>query len=192
MEQERKAKMKAAFDERVARAQTERGQLLVITGNGKGKTTSGFGTIIRALGHDQQCFVAQFIKGKWEGGERELLSRLSVPMAVMETGFTWESENKEEDIQAAKQVWQICKKKLADPDMDLILLDEITYMITYKYLELQEILEALKNRPPEQSVIITGRGCHRAIKELADTVSEVRNVKHAFKQGIKARKGLDY
>lgn len=192
MQQLRNKKRKIVFDKRVAQAKIERGQLFVITGNGKGKTSAGFGTIIRALGHDQKCFVAQFIKGRWEGGERKIVEQLGVPTAIMATGFTWESNNKETDIQAAQNVWKRCKDALSNPDIDLILLDELTYMITYKYLDLDDILDTLKNRPTEQSVMITGRACHKRVKELADTVSEIKDEKHAFKAGLKARIGLDY
>lgn len=192
MQNHRDEKRKTAFDKRVAQAQSERGQLFVITGNGKGKTSAGFGTVMRALGHDQKCFVAQFIKGQWQGGERKLVEQLGVPTAVMATGFTWDSDNKEGDIEAAKQVWQRCKDALCNPEIDLVLLDELTYMLTYKYLPLEDIVDALENRPIEQSVVITGRACHRAIKEIADIVSEIKDEKHAFKAGLKARKGLDY
>ncbi|MGC9493177.1 cob(I)yrinic acid a,c-diamide adenosyltransferase [Vibrio genomosp. F10] len=188
----RQQKVKEKVDERVAAAQEEKGLLLVITGNGKGKSTSGFGTIARAVGHGQQCAVAQFIKGTWDNGEKNLLEKLGVEFQVMATGFTWETQDKTADTEAAQKVWQECKRMLKDDTIDVILFDELTYMVSYGYIELEEVLEALNNRPAMQSVIITGRGAHRSLIELADTVSEVKNVKHAFESGVKALKGVDW
>ncbi|MGL6313388.1 cob(I)yrinic acid a,c-diamide adenosyltransferase [Vibrio sp. WXL103] len=190
--QQRQQKVKQQVDEKIAAAQEEKGLILVITGNGKGKSTSGFGTIARAVGHGQRCAVAQFIKGTWENGERNLLEKLGVEFQVMATGFTWETQNRSSDTQAAQIVWQECKRMLADDSLDVVLFDELTYMITYGYIDLDEVIEALSNRPKMQSVVITGRAAHRSLIELADTVSEVRNVKHAFESGIKALKGVDW
>ncbi|CAM4121663.1 MULTISPECIES: cob(I)yrinic acid a,c-diamide adenosyltransferase [Vibrio] len=190
--QQRQQKLKQKVDEKIASAVEEKGLLLVITGNGKGKSTSGFGTVARAVGHGFKCGVAQFIKGTWDNGERNLLEKLGVAFHVMATGFTWETQNKQADTIAAQEVWQECKKMLQDPSLDVVLLDELTYMVTYDYIDLEEVLTAFKERPSHQSVIVTGRAAHRSIIELADTVSEVRNVKHAFEAGIKARKGVDW
>ncbi|PJC88179.1 cob(I)yrinic acid a,c-diamide adenosyltransferase [Vibrio sp. HA2012] len=190
--QTRQEKLKQAVDARIEAAQEEKGLLLVITGNGKGKSTSGFGTITRAVGHGLNCAVAQFIKGTWDNGEKNLLEKLGVEFQVMATGFTWETQDKEADTLAAQKVWHECKRMLQDPSVDVILLDELTYMITYGYIELEEVLLALQNRPFMQSVVITGRAAHRTLIELADTVSEVRNIKHAFESGVKAMKGIDY
>ncbi|WP_105902384.1 cob(I)yrinic acid a,c-diamide adenosyltransferase [Vibrio gangliei] len=190
--QQRQQKLKQQVDQRIDAAQEERGLLLVITGNGKGKTTSGFGMITRALGHGQTCAVAQFIKGTWDNGEKNLLEKLGVTFHVMATGFTWETQDKQKDTLAAQKVWQQCKTLLSDDSIDVILLDELTYMVTYGYIELEEIVQTLENRPSEQSVIITGRAAHRTLLEMADTVSEVRNVKHGFEAGLKARKGIDW
>jgi len=134
----------------------------------------------------------QFIKGGWECGERNLLQQVGVPFTYMETGFTWETQNRESDTQAAMETWSVAKQYLADESIDLVLLDELTYMVAYDYVPLDEVLEAIKNRSHMQSVILTGRGAHRDLTELADTVSEVRNVKHAFDAGVKAQKGFDY
>ncbi|MGF1741625.1 cob(I)yrinic acid a,c-diamide adenosyltransferase [Vibrio profundum] len=188
----RQQKVKQEVDAKIAAAQEEKGLLLVITGNGKGKSTSGFGTIARALGHGLNCAVAQFIKGTWDNGERNLLEKLGVEFQVMATGFTWETQNKQTDTLAAQEVWQECKRMLKDESLDAVLFDELTYMVTYGYIDLEEVLEALSNRPKMQSVIITGRAAHRSLLELADTVSEVRNVKHAFDSGVKALKGIDW
>jgi len=190
--QARQKRVKDKVDERIAAAQQVKGLLLVITGNGKGKSTSGFGTICRAVGHGLNCSVAQFIKGTWDNGEKNLLEKLGVEFQVMGTGFTWETQNKQKDTQAAQQVWQECKRMLQDESLDVILFDELTYMVNYGYIELAELITALNNRPAMQSVIITGRGAHRELTELADTVSEVRNVKHAFENGVKALKGVDW
>lgn len=188
----RQEKVKVEIDARVEAAQEEKGLFLLITGNGKGKSTAGFGTIARAVGHGQTCGVGQFIKGTWDCGERALLEQHGVNFAVMATGFTWETQNKEADTQAAKETWAECRKMLADDSYDVVLLDELTYMVTYGYIALDEVIEAISNRPAMQSVIVTGRGAHRSLIEIADTVSEVRNVKHAFESGIKARKGVDW
>ena len=183
---------KAKVDERIAQATEERGILIVITGNGKGKSTSGFGTVTRAVGHGQKAAVVQFVKGTWPCGERDLLQQVGVPFHVMGTGFTWETQDKDTDIAAATKAWEQAKVWLKDDTIDVVLLDEITYMVTYKYIDLDDVLDALANRPKEQSVVVTGRACHRAIIDLADTVSEVRSQKHAFDAGIMARKGIDW
>ncbi|MCG7496981.1 cob(I)yrinic acid a,c-diamide adenosyltransferase [Vibrio sp. Of7-15] len=188
----RQQKVKENVDARIAAAQEEKGLLLIITGNGKGKSTSGFGTVARAVGHGLTCGVAQFIKGTWDCGERNLLTQHGVTFHVMATGFTWETQNKEADTAAAQEIWQECKKMLADESLDVVLLDELTYMVSYGYVELDEVVEALNNRPSMQSVVITGRGAHRTLIEMADTVSEVKNVKHAFDSGVKALKGIDW
>ena len=188
----RQQRLKQQVDARIAAAQDDRGLLVVITGDGKGKSTSGFGTVCRAVGHGLQAAVVQFIKGNWACGERELLASQGVEFHVMATGFTWETQDRQADRLAAQQVWQEAKRLLADPRVDLLLLDELTYMVAFDYLDLDEVLTALVQRPASQHVIITGRGCHRALLELADTVSEVKNVKHAFDAGIKAQKGIDW
>ncbi|MCG3863086.1 MULTISPECIES: cob(I)yrinic acid a,c-diamide adenosyltransferase [unclassified Photobacterium] len=188
----RQQKLKEQVDARIDAAQQEKGLVLVITGNGKGKSTSGFGMITRAVGHGQHCGVGQFIKGTWDCGERNLLEQHGVNFAVMATGFTWETQNKDADTIAAQETWQQCKAMLADDSYDVVLLDELTYMVSYDYVALDDVIEAIEKRPVTQSVIITGRAAHRQLLEIADTVSEVRNVKHAFESGIKARKGIDW
>ncbi|EHR7164079.1 cob(I)yrinic acid a,c-diamide adenosyltransferase [Vibrio parahaemolyticus] len=188
----RQQKVKEQVDAKIAAAQEEKGLLLIITGNGKGKSTSGFGTIARAVGHGLKCSVAQFIKGTWDNGERNLLEKLGVEFQVMATGFTWETQNKTADTEAAQLVWKECKRMLQDDSIDVILFDELTYMVSYGYIDLDEVVEALNNRPKMQSVVITGRGAHRTLIEMADTVSEVKNIKHAFESGVKALKGVDW
>jgi cob(I)alamin adenosyltransferase len=189
---ERQQRLKTQVDSAVAAATDEKGLLLVITGNGKGKSTSGFGTVARAVGHGFTAAVVQFIKGSWDCGERNLLQQHGVQFTVMATGFTWDTQDKAADIAAAEQVWQQAEQFLADPAIDVVLLDELTYMLSYHYLPLERIEQALLQRPPTQHVVITGRACHRRLIELADTVSEVQNIKHAFDHGIKAQRGIDW
>ncbi len=188
----RMQKLKKNVDEKIAQAQQEKGLLLVITGNGKGKSTAGFGTVTRAVGHGLTAAVVQFIKGNWQCGERNVLAKLGVNFTVMATGFTWDTQNREADIIAAEKAWQVGKDLLQDKSIDVVLLDEFTYMLAYKYLALDDVLQALQNRPSHQHVIITGRACHRAIIDIADTVSEIQSLKHAFDHGIKAQKGIDF
>ncbi|HGS7003559.1 TPA: cob(I)yrinic acid a,c-diamide adenosyltransferase [Klebsiella variicola subsp. variicola] len=189
---ERQQRLKDKVDARVAAAQDERGIVMVFTGNGKGKTTAAFGTATRAVGHGKKVGVIQFIKGTWPNGERNLLEPHGVEFQVMATGFTWNTQDRDSDTAACLAVWEHARRMLADDQLDLVLLDELTYMVAYDYLPLESVLSALHERPAHQSVIITGRGCHRDIIELADTVSELRPVKHAFDAGIKAQMGIDY
>jgi cob(I)alamin adenosyltransferase len=188
----RQQKVKLGVDAKIAAAQEEKGILLVLTGNGKGKSTSGFGSVARAVGHGHKAAVVQFIKGSWACGERNLLEGAGVPFHVMGTGFTWDTQDKEKDTQAAMEAWLEAEKLLKDESINMVLLDELTYMVSYHYIELERVLTALRNRPAMQHVIITGRACHRDIIELADTVSEVQPIKHAFNDGIKAQLGFDY
>lgn len=190
--QKRQQRQKEKVDARIADAQEERGILIVFTGNGKGKTTAAFGTATRAVGHGKKVGVIQFIKGQWPNGERNLLEPHGVEFQVMATGFTWETQNRETDTAACVAVWEHGKRMLADAALDMVILDELTYMVAYDYLPLEEVLSALVNRPANQTVIITGRGCHREILDIADTVSELRPVKHAFDAGVKAQIGIDY
>ncbi|CDI20256.1 cob(I)alamin adenolsyltransferase/cobinamide ATP-dependent adenolsyltransferase [Klebsiella pneumoniae subsp. pneumoniae T69] len=189
---ERQQRLKDKVDARVAAAQDERGIVMVFTGNGKGKTTAAFGTATRAVGHGKKVGVIQFIKGTWPNGERNLLEPHGVEFQVMATGFTWNTQDRDSDTAACLAVWEHARRMLADDQLDLVLLDELTYMVAYDYLPLESVLSTLRERPAHQSVIITGRGCHRDIIELADTVSELRPVKHAFDAGIKAQMGIDY
>ena len=190
--QQRQQKLKEHVDGRVAAAQKTGGVLMVFTGNGKGKSTAAFGTATRAAGHGMKIGVVQFIKGQWECGERNVLEKLGVEFHIMATGFTWETQNRAGDTAACQHVWQHARRMLQDASLDLVILDEITYMVSMDYLDLDELIAALQQRPPQQSVIITGRGCHRTLLELADTVSEMRPVKHAFDAGIQAQQGIDW
>ncbi|WP_148242596.1 cob(I)yrinic acid a,c-diamide adenosyltransferase [Enterobacter asburiae] len=189
---QRQQKRKEQVDIRVAAATEKKGILIVFTGNGKGKSTAAFGTATRAVGHGKTVGVAQFIKGQWDNGEYNTLHPLGVEFHIMGTGFTWETQNRETDIEAATAVWQESKRMLADPSYDLVVLDELTYMLAYHYLDTREVIAAVENRPVQQTVIVTGRGCHSQLLALADTVSEMRPVKHAFDSGIQAQEGIDW
>ncbi|UPT56075.1 cob(I)yrinic acid a,c-diamide adenosyltransferase [Dickeya zeae] len=190
--QQRQQRLKEKVDARIAAATDVRGILMVFTGNGKGKTTAAFGTVTRAVGHGLKAGVIQFIKGEWPNGEKNLLQQHGVELQVMATGFTWDTQNRQTDTEAAQRVWQHGLRMLADDSLDLVVLDELTYMLSYDYLPLNDVIIALQQRPAHQSVIITGRGCHRDLLEMADTVTEMRPVKHAFDAGIQAQQGIDW
>ena len=187
-------KQKAKVDARIEEASLERGVAVLVTGNGKGKSSSAFGMVMRALGYDMKIGVVQFIKGQQLSGE-EIYLRDHCPQVdfyQMGTGFTWNTQDRSGDIKAAEDTWAVAKPMLEDPSYDLVVLDELTYMIAYKYLDEAEIINAIQQRPREQSVVVTGRGGGSALQEAVDTVSEVKEVKHAFKAGIKARRGVDF
>jgi cob(I)alamin adenosyltransferase len=184
---------KEHVDQRIAAATIDKGLLLVLTGNGKGKSSSAFGMLARSVGHGLRCGVVQFIKGQWECGEHLLFhNHPLVEFHVMNTGFTWETQDRDADIEAAVATWEHAEKLLTNPDVKVVLLDELTYMLTYGYLEADRVINALSNRPADQHVIITGRNANKRLIELADTVSEVEDVKHAFNAGIRVQKGIDY
>lgn len=187
-------KQKARVDAHIEAASTERGVLVLLTGNGKGKSSSAFGMVMRALGYGHKIGVVQFIKGQQLSGEEIYLKEHcpQVNFYQMGTGFTWNTQDRAADIEAAERTWAQVEPMLKDPAYDLVVLDELTYMIAYKYLDEAMILEALRNRPENQSVVVTGRGGGSVLQEQADTVSEIKETKHAFNTGIKARKGVDY
>ncbi|MFT5572762.1 MAG: cob(I)alamin adenosyltransferase [Cryomorphaceae bacterium] len=187
-------KQKAKVDAHIAAANTERGVAILLTGNGKGKTISAFGMIFRALGYGQKVGVVQFIKGAQNCGEADFLTSAcpQVKLHQMGTGFTWDTQDKIGDIRAAKTSWSVAQDMLTDASYDLVILDELTYMLGYKYLSNEQVLSAISNRPYEQSVVVTGRGGGKQLRAIMDTVSEIKDIKHAYKSGIKARKGVDY
>ena len=187
-------KQKARVDAKIEAATTEQGVAVLLTGNGKGKSSSAFGMVMRALGYGQRVAVVQFIKGAQLSGE-ELYLRDHCPQVdfyQMGTGFTWDTQDRSGDIAAAEKTWAVAAPMLADSRYDLVVLDELTYMLAYRYLDEDQVLAAIKNRPREQSVVVTGRGGGAALQQAMDTVSEVKDIKHAFKAGIKARRGVDY
>jgi cob(I)alamin adenosyltransferase len=188
------AKQKAAVDEGIANADIERGVSVLMTGDGKGKTSSAFGMAMRALGYGQKVGIVQFIKGVQASGEELYIKSAhpEVTLYQMGTGFTWDTQDREGDIAAAKLTWEQAHAMLSDPTYDLVVLDELTYMLAFDYLPEADVLTAIQERPAAQSVVVTGRGGGQALREIMDTVSEVKEIKHAYRAGIMARKGVDY
>ncbi|MDG2502151.1 MAG: cob(I)yrinic acid a,c-diamide adenosyltransferase [Porticoccaceae bacterium] len=187
-------KLKENVDSSIAAADTERGVFILLTGNGKGKSSSAFGMVMRALGYGYKVGVVQFIKGAQLSGE-EMYVRDHCPQVTfqqMGTGFTWDTQDRSADIAAAEKSWAVAEKMLGDKSYHLVVLDELTYMLSFKYLDQEMIFNALKNRPENQSVVVTGRGGGSALADMADTVSEIKEVKHAYNSGVMARKGVDY
>ena len=187
-------KQKAMVDASIEAASDKGGIAILLTGDGKGKTSSAFGMVIRALGYGHKVGVVQFIKGEQLSGE-ELYVRDHCPQVTfyqMGTGFTWDTQDREADIVAAERTWAQVEPMLLDSSYDLVVLDELTYMLAYQYLDGSMIIDAINNRPKQQSVVVTGRGGGSAQQEIMDTVSEVKSIKHAFDSGITARKGVDY
>ena len=184
---------KEHIDGRIAAATIDKGLLVVLTGNGKGKSTSAFGMLARSVGHGLRCGVIQFIKGQWECGEQMLFAdNPLVEFHVMNTGFTWETQDRDSDIAASKKTWAHGAEMMTNPDFDDVIPDELTYMLTYGYLDKEMVLSALENRPEGQHVVITGRSAAKELIELADTVTELAENKHAFYDGVKVQKGIDY
>ena len=189
----RMQKKKAYIDSRIEAANIDKGIIVLLTGNGKGKSSSAMGMICRALGYDLKVGLVRFLKGAQDTGEDLFLNHhANVSTALMESGFTWDTQDKELDIQRAVETWDKAKIFLQDPTIDLVVIDELTYMINYAYLDEQAILEMLNNRPENQHVVITGRAASKGLIDVSDTVSEIQDVKHAFRANIKAQKGVDY
>jgi cob(I)alamin adenosyltransferase len=188
----RMARKKALIDAAIAAATDERGLLLVLTGNGKGKSTSAFGMVARALGHGLRVGVVQFIKSRTDTGEEAFLGRQpGVEWHVTGDGFTWDTQDRAQDIAAARRGWAIAARMLADPSYQLVVLDELTYLLSYGYLDADTVLDALAHRPAMQHVVVTGRAAPHTLTELADTVSVIADEKHAFRAGVKAQPGID-
>jgi cob(I)alamin adenosyltransferase len=188
----RMQRKKEHIDSRIEEANIDKGIVVLLTGNGKGKSSSAMGMICRALGYDMKVALIRFLKGEQQTGEDLFLdSNPNVVSAHMESGFTWNTQDRELDKKLANETWIEAEKFLADPEINLVVLDEITYMINYKYLDERSILKALSNRPEGQHVVITGRAASEGIIEASDTVSEVKDVKHAFRANIRAQKGID-
>ncbi|GGY34411.1 cob(I)yrinic acid a,c-diamide adenosyltransferase [Bacterioplanes sanyensis] len=191
--QQKMQRHKEKVDAAIARAQEERGVIIVLTGAGKGKSSSGFGTLIRTLGHGYRAGLVQFIKGTWDCGESKILAQLDgLQHEVMGSGFTWETQDQQQDQAAFDAVWPKTLAMLQDPELRTVMLDEITYMLAYKLLDWPQLEQALLQRPAHQNVILTGRGAPKALRDLADTVTEMKMEKHAFKAGIKAQAGIEW
>jgi cob(I)alamin adenosyltransferase len=191
--EERMAKKKAIIDEKVKKADKEQGVIVITTGNGKGKSSSGFGMVARALGHNMKVGIVQFIKGAFSTGEEAFFRRFpdEVEYHVMGDGFTWETQNREQDVKTATLAWENAKRMLNDESYDLILLDELNIVLKYQYLPMEDVIKDLQNRPEMQHVVITGRAAKDELIEIADTVTEMKDIKHAFRSGIKAQKGIE-
>lgn len=188
----RMQRKKEVIDTAIAHADREQGLLLIHTGNGKGKSSSAFGMIARALGHGMRVGVAQFIKGRSDTGEEAFFRKQdNVIWHVLGEGFTWDTQNLERDTETAQRGWKIVQEMLNDPSLDLIILDELTYPLKFGWLDLSTVLSDLRDRPSMQHVVITGRGAPDALCEAADTVTEMADIKHAFRAGIQAQKGID-
>ena len=187
-------KQKVAVDAGVAAATIDRGVAVLLTGDGKGKTSSAFGMVLRALGYGQKVGVIQFIKGVQLSGEEHYLRDQcpEVEFYQMGTGFTWDTQDRSSDIAAAERTWEQAANMLGNPELDLVVLDELTYMLAFKYLSEDTIINAIKDRPEHQSVVVTGRGGGSTLRSIMDTVSEIKDVEHAYRAGIQARKGVDY
>lgn len=191
--EQRMQKKKAVVDGKIAAAQEERGVLVVNTGNGKGKSSAAFGVVARALGHGLQVGVVQFVKGRSDTGEEAFFRRQpGVHWHVGGEGFTWETQDKDRDARAAQAAWDVACAHLSDPAIGLVVLDEMTYAFKYGWLDLDTVIARLLSRPPMQHVIITGRAAPEALRDAADTVSDIGMEKHAFQSGIKAMPGLEF
>lgn len=190
---DRMQRHKEVVDQKIQKATKDKGLLLCITGNGKGKSSSGFGMIARALGHDMKVGIVQFIKGAMSTGEEAFYRRFpeQVSYHVVGDGFTWDTQNLEQDKASAEAGWDIVKKMLQDDSINVILLDELNIVLKMKYLDADKVIADLAARPAMQHVIITGRGAPDSIIEAADTVSRIEDVKHAFRDGIRAQKGIE-
>ncbi|MDP2751072.1 MAG: cob(I)yrinic acid a,c-diamide adenosyltransferase [Rhodocyclaceae bacterium] len=191
--QDRMQRKKAVIDGKTATAQCERGLFLIHTGNGKGKSSAAFGLVARALGHDMKVVVIQFIKSRTDTGEEAFFRRQpGLKWHVMGEGFTWETQDNDKDAAAARAAWHVAQQAMNDPAVDLIVLDEFTYALKYRWLELGEVLATFRARPPKQHVIITGRAAPAALIEAADTVTDMTLVKHAFQSGMAAMPGIEW
>ena len=187
-------KKKAARDKIMAGKTIEKGLLIVHTGKGKGKSTAAFGMVFRSIGHGMKVGVVQFVKGAWATGERTVLEKFPdlVTIKAMGEGFTWETQDRERDIAHARAGWEEAKRMIADPQLSLVLLDELNIVLRYDYLPTEEVIEALRKKPADKHVIVTGRNAKDEMIEIADLVTEMEQVKHPFRSGVKAQKGIEF
>ena len=197
---EKAAKRKAARDRMLADKTVEKGLLIVHTGKGKGKSTAAFGLAARAIGNGMRVGIVQFVKGKWETGERHVLERFpdQVTIRTMGEGFTWETQDRARDIAAAQAAWRVAREMIEaargpSPDYDMVILDELNIVLRYDYLPLEEVVAALRARPPGLHVVVTGRNAKEPLVEAADLVTEMTMIKHPFReQNVKAQKGIEF
>ena len=197
--QEKMRKLKVAQDKKIASKTIEKGLLIVHTGKGKGKSTAAFGLVMRALGHGMRVGIIQFVKGKWETGERHVLEKFpdQVTIRTMGEGFTWETQDRARDIAAAQSAWEATKEMIdasrgESPAYDLVLLDELNIVLRYDYLPLDEVVAFLADRPEDLHVVVTGRNAKDPLIEAADLVTEMTMVKHPFRSGVKAQQGIEF
>jgi cob(I)alamin adenosyltransferase len=191
---EKAAKRKAARAKIMATKTIEKGLLIVHTGKGKGKSTAAFGMVMRCLGHGLKVGIVQYVKGGWETGERTLLAEYPdlITFRTMGGGFTWETQDRGGDVAAARAAWEEAKALMADPEIHLLLLDELNIVLRYDYLPIDEVVETLKARRPDLHVVVTGRNAKPELIEAADLVTEMTMVKHPFRSGVKAQMGIEF
>ena len=191
---EKSAKRKEARDRMMAGKTIEKGLLIVHTGKGKGKSTAAFGMVMRCIGHGMKVGVIQFIKGKWDTGERWVLEKFPelCTIKALGEGFTWETQDRARDIAHARAAWEEGKKLMADPTIGLVLLDELNIALRYDYLPVEEVVATLRARRPDQHVIVTGRNAKDELIAIADLVTEMELVKHPFRDGVKAQRGIEF
>ncbi len=191
---EKMRKKKAARDKIIATKTEEKGLVIVHTGKGKGKSTAGFGIVFRALGHGMKIGIVQFVKGAWDTGERHVLEKFPdlVTIEAMGEGFTWETQDRSRDIAAARSAWEKAKALILDDVHDIVLCDELNIVLRYDYLPVSEVIEVLKRKPVMKHVVITGRNAKEELIEFADLVTEMEMVKHPFRSGVKAQKGIEF
>jgi len=191
---EKMAKKKAAREKILATKTIEKGLLIVHTGKGKGKSTAAFGMVFRAIGHGMKVAVIQFVKGAWGTGERTILENYPdlVTIKALGEGFTWETQDRARDIEMARLAWEEAKRYIADPVYSMVLLDELNIVLRYDYLPLEEVLDVLKRKPASKHVIVTGRNAREELIEIADLVTEMEQIKHPFRSGVKAQAGIEF
>jgi len=187
-------KKKLAREKMLATKTKEKGLIIVHTGKGKGKSTAAFGMVFRALGHGFNIGIVQFVKGKWGTGERDILEKFpdQISIKAMGEGFTWETQDRARDIEAAQSAWEEAKKMIMDKNKKMVLLDELNICLRYDYLDIKEVVEFLKNKPEDMHIIITGRNAKDELIEIADLVTEMSQIKHPFRSGIKAQAGIEF
>ena len=191
---EKMAKKKAAREKILATKTEERGLLIVHTGKGKGKSTAAMGLALRCIGHGMPVGIVQFVKGVWETGERTVLEKFPdlVTIKAMGEGFTWDTQDRERDIAAARKAWEMAKQMIADPRYKMVILDELNIVLRYDYLPIDEIMETVRNKPRDLHLVITGRNAKEELIEAADLVTEMTQIKHPFRSGVKAQAGVEF
>jgi len=191
---EKMRKKKEARTRMLATKTEERGLLIVHTGKGKGKSTAAFGMVFRAIGHGYKVGIVQFVKGAWGTGERDILENYPelVTIKAMGEGFTWDTQDRQRDIAAARAAWETAKEMIGDPTYKMVLLDELNIVLRYEYLPLEEVLEVLRAKPRDTHVIVTGRNAREELIEIADLVTEMTEIKHPFRSGVKAQPGIEF